>query len=168
MIERHPTRRIAAGTADSRARISPDILSIATSSRHEETMIVENAGHSMGWARDDHDHVPPKIDITRPSVARVYDAILGGKDNFEADRAVAEMAHRAFPDGGRAAHINREMLGRAVRYMAGQGVRQFLDLGSGLPTVQNTHQIAQGADPGARVVYVDNDRSKSSCVHGHT
>ncbi|HTR90388.1 MAG TPA: SAM-dependent methyltransferase [Trebonia sp.] len=120
-------------------------------------MTVEDAGQSMSWARADHRHFPPEIDVTQPSVARVYDAILGGKDNFEADRAVAEMAHRAFPDGGRAAHINREMLGRAVRYMAGQGVRQFLDLGSGLPTAQNTHQIAQGVDPGARVVYVDND-----------
>ena len=120
-------------------------------------MTVGDAGQSMSWASANPDYLPPEIDITRPSVARVYDAILGGKDNFEADRAVAEMARRAFPDGGRAAHINREMLGRAVRYMTGRGVRQFLDLGSGLPTVRNTHQIAQAVDPGARVVYVDND-----------
>jgi hypothetical protein len=117
----------------------------------------QDAGQDLSWALADPGHEPPEIDTSKPSVARVYDAILGGKDNFAADRAVAEMAHKAFPDGGRAAHINREMLGRAVRYMAAQGVNQFLDLGSGLPTVQNTHQIAQAASPTARVVYVDND-----------
>lgn len=120
-------------------------------------MAAEGAGQSMSWTHADPGYVPAEIDVTKPSVARVYDAILGGKDNFEADRVVAEMAHKAFPDGGRAAHINRELLGRAVRYMTTQGVSQFLDLGSGLPTVQNTHQIAQGVNPAARVVYVDND-----------
>ena len=101
--------------------------------------------------------MPPEIDVHQPSIARVYDAILGGKDNFAADRAVADLARQAFPDGGQAAHINRALLGRAVRYMARAGVDQFLDLGSGLPTVQNTHQIAQAANAAARVVYVDND-----------
>jgi S-adenosyl methyltransferase len=120
-------------------------------------MSAEDPAQSMNWTRADPDYVPPEIDVTRPSVARVYDAILGGKDNFEADRAVAQMAHKAFPDGGRAAHINRELLGRAVRYMTEDGISQFLDLGSGLPTVQNTHQIAQAVNPAARVVYVDND-----------
>jgi hypothetical protein len=128
-------------------------------------MAAEDAGQDMSWTHADPDYVPPKIDTTRPSVARVYDAILGGKDNFEADRAVAEMARKAFPDGGRAAHINRELLGRAVRYMAGHGISQFLDLGSGLPTVQNTYQIAQAANPAARVVYVDNDRSTPGYAH---
>lgn len=112
-----------------------------------ESMAGENAGQGMGWTHADPDYVPPEMDTTKPSVARVYDAILGGKDNFAADRAVADMAHKAFPDGGRAAHINRELLGRAVRYMARQGVSQFLDLGSGLPTVRNTHQIAQAVNP---------------------
>ena len=111
----------------------------------------------MGWTHADPDYVPPDIDTSKPSVARVYDAILGGKDNFAADRAVAELAFKAFPDGGRGAHINREMLGRGVRYMAREGIGQFLDLGSGLPTVQNTHEIAQAVNPAARVVYVDND-----------
>jgi S-adenosyl methyltransferase len=109
------------------------------------------------WMNVDAEHAPAGIDVSKPSIARVYDAILKGKDNFAADRAVAEMAHRAFPDGGEAAFINRRMLGRAVRYMAGEGMDQFLDLGSGLPTVQNTHQIAQAVSPHARVVYVDND-----------
>jgi hypothetical protein len=108
------------------------------------------------WMKVDPD-VPAEIDQSHPSIARVYDAILRGKDNFAVDRAVAEQAHRAFPDGGEAAFINRRLLGRAVRFMARQGVDQFLDLGSGLPTVQNTHQIAQSVNPKARVVYVDND-----------
>jgi hypothetical protein len=113
----------------------------------------------MTWARMDPDHVPPEIDTTRPSVARVYDAILGGKDNFAIDRAVAAEAVKTMGDDGNGARLNRAALGRAVRYMVGQGVTQFLDLGSGLPTVQNTHQIAQTVNPSARVVYVDNDPS---------
>jgi hypothetical protein len=117
------------------------------------------ADFDMGWARVDPDHVPPEIDTSRPSVARVYDAILGGKDNFAVDRVVAAQAVKTMGDDGNGARLNRAALGRAVRYMVGQGVAQFLDLGSGLPTVQNTHQIAQTVDPAARVVYVDNDPS---------
>ena len=97
----------------------------------------------MNWAQADPDYVPPEIDITKPSVARVYDAILGGKDNFAVDRAVAAAAFRVLPDDGTGARYNRAVLGRAVRFMASQGIDQFLDLGSGLPTVQNTHEIAQ-------------------------
>jgi S-adenosyl methyltransferase len=118
----------------------------------------------MGWARLDPAYVPPEIDTTKPSVARVYDAILGGKDNFAVDRAVAELSVKAMGDGGSGARLNRAMLGRAVRFMAANGISQFLDLGSGLPTVQNTHQIAQAVNPAARVVYVDNDPSVS--LHG--
>jgi hypothetical protein len=117
------------------------------------------ADFDMTWARAEPGHVPPEIDTTRPSVARVYDAILGGKDNFAVDRAVAAEAVRTMGDDGNGARLNRAALGRAVRYMVGQGVTQFLDLGSGLPTVQNTHQIAQTINPAARVVYVDNDPS---------
>jgi S-adenosyl methyltransferase len=115
------------------------------------------AGQDMRWAHADQRYMPPEIDISKPSVARVYDAVLGGKDNFAADRAVAAKAQEAFPDGGKAAHVNRALLGRAVRYMAGVGIAQFVDLGSGLPTVRNTHEIAQAVSPAARVVYVDND-----------
>ena len=118
----------------------------------------------MTWAKADPGHVPPEIDTTQPSVARVYDAILGGKDNFAVDRAVADEAMRTMADGGNGARLNRAALGRAVRYMADRGVSQFLDLGSGLPAAQNTHQIAQAANPEARVVYVDNDPSVA--VHG--
>jgi len=117
------------------------------------------ANQDMDWARMDPGHVPPDIDMTRPSVARVYDAILGGRDNFAVDRAVAAEAIKTMGDDGNGARLNRAALGRAVRYMVAGGVTQFLDLGSGLPTVQNTHQIAQVVNPAARVVYVDNDPS---------
>ena len=122
------------------------------------------ADYDMTWAKADPDHVPPEIDTTQPSVARVYDAILGGKDNFAVDRAVAAEAMATVGDRGNGARLNRAALGRAVRYMTLQGVDQFLDLGSGLPTAQNTHQIAQAVSPAARVVYVDNDPSVS--LHG--
>ncbi len=120
--------------------------------------------NGMAWAKVDPSYVPPDVDTSKPSVARVYDAILGGKDNFAADREVAAEAVNAMGDGGSGARLNRAALGRAVRFMAGQGVAQFLDLGSGLPTVQNTHEIAQAADPAVRVVYVDND--PSAYLHG--
>lgn len=111
----------------------------------------------MSWTHRSPAYTSPEIDTSVPSIARVYDAVLGGKDNYPVDQAVAERANAAFPDGGKGARINRELLGRAVRHMARAGVEQFLDLGSGLPTVQNTHQIAQEVNPAARVVYIDND-----------
>jgi SAM-dependent methyltransferase len=100
---------------------------------------------------------PPGVDTTRPSVARVYDFMLGGKDNFAIDRQVGKMALQITPDGPEAAVANRAFLRRVVRTMGEAGIRQFLDLGSGLPTQGNVHQIATAVDPGARVVYVDND-----------
>jgi S-adenosyl methyltransferase len=122
------------------------------------------ADKGMAWAKVDPSYIPPEIDTSSPSVARVYDAILGGKDNFAADRAIAAEAVKAMGDGGSGARLNRAALGRAVRFMAGHGIAQFFDLGSGLPTVQNTHEIAQAVDPSARVVYVDND--PSAYLHG--
>jgi hypothetical protein len=97
------------------------------------------------------------VDTSKPSVARVYDAILGGKDNFAADRAVAAKRLELIPDGGQGARISRGFLARGVAHMARAGITQFLDIGSGLPTSQNTHQVAQSVAPGARVVYVDHD-----------
>ncbi|WP_344829468.1 SAM-dependent methyltransferase [Actinocorallia longicatena] len=97
------------------------------------------------------------IDITVPSIARTYDVVLRGKDNFAVDRAFVDEIVKVVPEIYDVATFNREVLGRAVRYMVGQGVRQFLDLGSGLPTVENTHQAAQSVAPGSRVAYVDND-----------
>ncbi|SER36969.1 SAM-dependent methyltransferase [Lentzea albida] len=100
---------------------------------------------------------PGDIDLERPSVARVYDYWLGGAHNFAADRAAAEKTLEAMPEIRTVVLNHRAFLRRAVRYLLDQGVRQFLDLGSGIPTVGNVHEIAQAADPGARVVYVDLD-----------
>ncbi|GHH36522.1 SAM-dependent methyltransferase [Lentzea cavernae] len=100
---------------------------------------------------------PGDVDLERPSVARVYDYWLGGAHNFAADRAVAEKALAAMPEVRTVVLNHRAFLRRAVRHLLGQGVRQFLDLGSGIPTVGNVHEIAQTADPEARVVYVDLD-----------
>jgi SAM-dependent methyltransferase len=100
---------------------------------------------------------PQGIDVSKPSIARAYDVVLNGKDNFEVDRAFVSEIVKVVPEIYDVATYNREILGRGVRYLAGQGIRQFLDLGSGLPTVQNTHHVAQEAAPGSRVVYVDND-----------
>lgn len=99
----------------------------------------------------------PLLDTTKPSVARLYDYLLGGKDNFAVDRAAAEQVVAAIPNAREAAQENRAFMRRAVRYMAAQGIRQFIDIGSGLPTVGNTHEIAQEVAPDARVVYIDND-----------
>ncbi|WP_188191390.1 SAM-dependent methyltransferase [Nonomuraea sp. SYSU D8015] len=102
--------------------------------------------------------VPPGVDPTVPSIARVYDYFLGGKDNFAIDRQVAEEALKIAPDAREAGRANRTFLRRAVRYMVAEaGLRQLLDIGSGLPTQGNVHEIAQAAAPEARVVYVDND-----------
>jgi SAM-dependent methyltransferase len=96
-----------------------------------------------------------KIDVDRPSSARIYDYFLGGAHNFEVDRRAAEEIAKAHPAIGLAMRANRSYLRRAVNYLGQQGVNQFLDLGSGIPTVGNVHEIAQRANPSARVVYVD-------------
>lgn len=102
--------------------------------------------------------VPKGVDPTVPSIARVYDVFLGGKDNFAVDREVAAAVSKIHPNGPAMGKINRAFLARVVRYMVTElGIRQFLDLGSGLPTQGNVHEIAQREDPTARVVYVDND-----------
>ena len=101
---------------------------------------------------------PAEIDITRPHPARTWDYYLGGKDNFAADRAVADKVIAAWPGMRVSARENRKFLGRAVQYLAGEaGIDQFLDIGSGLPTASNVHEVAQAINPAARVVYVDND-----------
>ncbi len=99
----------------------------------------------------------PGIDTTTPNIARIYDYWLGGKDNFAADRAAAERSARAIPQLPWLARQNREFLRRAVRFLAGEGITQFLDIGSGLPTNQNVHEVAQQVNPDARVVYADID-----------
>src|SRR5579859_6034460 len=97
------------------------------------------------------------FDATIPNVARVYDYLLGGKDNFAADREFAARLLEVRADTQMTVRENRAFLGRVVPFLVSCGVRQFLDLGTGLPTSDNVHQVAQRADPSARVVYVDND-----------
>jgi hypothetical protein len=102
--------------------------------------------------------VVPEINTHVAHTARVYDYWLGGKDNFPADHALAEAILEAVPIMRDMARANRAFLGRAVRYLAGEaGIRQFLDIGTGIPTAGNTHEVAQAVARDARVVYVDND-----------
>ncbi|MFE2245387.1 SAM-dependent methyltransferase [Streptomyces lavendulae] len=106
------------------------------------------------------------VDPTKPSIARVYDAFLGGTDNYEVDREVVRGVRKAAPEAADLAIENRAFLIRVCRFLSSRtGISQYLDCGSGLPTAENTHQVVQRADPGARVVYVDND--PLVLAHGH-
>lgn len=114
---------------------------------------------SHPWMAELPGELPPSLDL-RPDVphpARIYDYWLGGKDNFPPDRAAAEHAIKASPDVPAAARENRAFLSRAVRMCAEAGIRQFIDIGSGLPTHGNVHEVAHQTDPSAHVVYIDND-----------
>jgi S-adenosyl methyltransferase len=100
----------------------------------------------------------PDFDTSVAHIARVYDYWLGGKDNFAADRAAGDQAIQAFPNIPLSARANRAYQARVVRFLAGEaGIRQFLDIGTGIPTANHTHQVAQSVAPECRVVYVDND-----------
>jgi hypothetical protein len=100
----------------------------------------------------------PPFDITVANQARMYDYLLGGKDNYAADRAAVEAVLEIYPEMAFAARGNRAFLGRVVRYLAAEaGIRQFLDIGTGIPTGDNTHEVAQAIAPESRVVYVDYD-----------
>jgi hypothetical protein len=100
----------------------------------------------------------PEFDTSVAHQARMYDYLLGGKDNYAADRAQSEAALKVYPEWAFTARANRAFLGRAVRYLAADaGIRQFLDIGTGIPTAGNTHQVAQAIAPESRVVYVDYD-----------
>ena len=101
--------------------------------------------------------VPTSVDLEKPSAARAYDYALGGNHNFAVDRALVDKLMLVQPEVKRFALMNRSFMRRAVLYMVEQGIRQFLDLGSGIPTVGNVHEIAHNADPTSRVVYVDNE-----------
>ncbi|MYW04049.1 SAM-dependent methyltransferase [Streptomyces sp. SID3343] len=103
------------------------------------------------------ERAPAGIDVNVPSVARIYDFLIGGKDNYAADREVARKLVEVVPGLETDSAAHRAILHRGVRFLVEQGVRQFVDLGSGLPTAQNTHQVAQGIAPETNVVYVDND-----------
>lgn len=108
------------------------------------------ANQSPNW-------VPADVDITKPSAARAYDAFLGGGHNFEVDRRFAAQAEQVFPGVSNACRANRDFLRRAVLWGMRAGVRQFLDLGSGIPTVGSVHELVHETDPTAPVVYVDNE-----------
>jgi hypothetical protein len=98
------------------------------------------------------------LDTTVPQTARIWNYLLGGKDNFAVDRAVGDEIVTNLPHFAEHARLSRKYLARAVRYLAGEaGIKQFLDIGTGLPTADNTHQVAQTVVPDARIVYVDND-----------
>jgi S-adenosyl methyltransferase len=110
----------------------------------------EAASESPGWA-------PEGIDVTTPNPARMYDYMLGGDHNFAIDREYAKRAEQVLPGVREIAHANRAFLGRAVRWLVGAGIRQFLDIGSGIPTLGNVHEVAERAAPEIRVMYVDID-----------
>jgi len=99
--------------------------------------------------------IVPDFDPSTPSIARVYDYLLNGKDNFAADREVAERLMAVAPLAAEVTRENRQFLARAVARMASQGIRQLIDLGCGMPTRPNTHETARAIAPGARVAYVD-------------
>jgi hypothetical protein len=106
----------------------------------------------------EQDRTAPKVDATKPHPARVYDYWLGGKDNFAVDRELAQVMIDAYPGVISGVRTQRAFLGRAVRYLVHEaGIRQFLDIGTGLPAADNTHEVAQRAAPDSRIVYVDND-----------
>jgi hypothetical protein len=118
--------------------------------------MAENWPHAGDPDPEEDPQVTLDTSVAHP--ARVYDYWLGGKDNFAADREAAEQVIAANPNVLPGVRANRAFLGRAVRYLAGEaGIRQFLDLGTGLPTAENTHQVAQATAPDARIVYADND-----------
>ncbi len=99
-----------------------------------------------------------KLDTTVAHSARLWNYLLGGKDNFAVDREAGDQVTAFLPELVQSARFNREFLGRAVRHLAGaEGIRQFLDIGTGLPTADNTHEVAQDTAPDSRIVYVDND-----------
>jgi hypothetical protein len=103
-------------------------------------------------------HGQSMIDTTRAHTARIWDYWLGGKNNYPVDRTVGDQIRQLHPDIGDYARADRVFLGRAVRYLVGEaGIRQFLDIGTGLPTADNTHEVAQRVAPESRIVYVDND-----------
>lgn len=107
-----------------------------------------------------------KLDTAVPQTARIWNYLLGGKDNFASDRAVGDQIIQNLPHLAENARLSRAYLARAVRYLAGEaGVRQFLDIGTGLPSADNTHEVAQSVAPDARIVYVDNDHIKPRCAH---
>jgi S-adenosyl methyltransferase len=112
----------------------------------------------LEWTTRGLDYEPPEIDTTTAHSARLYDYLLGGKDNYPPDREAAERLLKVMPSALVSAQQNRRFMRRLVRYLAAEeGIAQFLDIGAGIPTSPNVHEVAQEINPAARVVYVDND-----------
>jgi hypothetical protein len=121
-------------------------------------MPTNGSGKTVPAAAGDPGRLPPEINTNVAHAARVYDYLLGGKDNFAADRALGDAVVKAVPSAREMARANRAFLGRAVRHLVTEaGVRQFLDVGTGIPAAGNTHEVAQAVAPESRIVYVDND-----------
>jgi hypothetical protein len=122
--------------------------------------VTSDGAAEAGGARDGLaiEAEPPSFDVSVAHQARIYNYWLGGKDNYAADRKAAEAAVAAYPGVASGARANRQFLARAVRHLAGEGgIRQFLDIGTGIPTANNTHEVAQSVAPGSRIVYADYD-----------
>jgi O-methyltransferase involved in polyketide biosynthesis len=118
----------------------------------------ESEAPTVATSAPSHDEQRPEIDTTVAHSARLWNYLLGGKDNFAVDREAAEQAIALMPELVQSARADREFLGRAVEFLAGEaGIRQFLDIGTGLPTADNTHEVAQRSAPDSRIVYVDKD-----------
>src|ERR1700722_19921347 len=149
MRGRTSRRRTAAVGAGRRAAVVVGSLEVMQSSQRSAEK-GDTVRHRPTWA-------PDEIDIERPSAARMYDYYLGGSYNFAADRALAEQNMRAWPDMPHITRANRAFLHRAVAHLSSSGVDQFLDLGSGIPTGGNVHDVARAHNPAARIVYVDVD-----------
>jgi hypothetical protein len=115
------------------------------------------------------DKGPPRLPddyFQVPASARIWNYWLGGKDNYQVDREAGDAYLAVYPAIRTVARQSRQFLIRSVRYLAGEaGIRQFLDIGTGLPAMQNTHEVAQSVAPGSTIVYVDNDHCKSGCAH---
>jgi hypothetical protein len=120
-------------------------------------MVIRSAKVTGDSAGPDEATLAYDVDPSKPNAARIYDYLLGGKDNFASDRAAAEQLLRAMPDASRIARANRAFLAAAVRHVAAHGIGQYVDIGAGLPTSPNVHECARAAVPDARVTYVDND-----------
>jgi hypothetical protein len=117
-------------------------------------------------SRDPRAELGSKIQFDVPHSARIWNYWMGGKDNYEVDQAAGDAWIAKDPGVVNEAKQSRQFLIRVVRFLAGEaGIRQFLDIGTGLPTMQNTHEVAQNVAPDSRIVYVDNDRCKSGCAH---
>ncbi len=157
MEERHALGLAArASSAVAASPASPALTTIASASIWSSNQLIRSrssGGRGLGYDRLVPD---PGFDASKPHIARVYDYLLGGKDNFAADRAVGEQIIAQLPAVQVGVRAQRDVLGRVVRFLVGEaGIRQLLDIGSGLPTAENVHEIAQRIDPATRVVYLD-------------